>query len=238
MADTFEVTTSPGLKLSGVLRRYMDLAKYIDLLRTESLYFRRADKFSDRFEGALTPVIRRSIDEAHRDGHTNENSETFYRRARVGSLVSCWSIGARDNMALWKLYGGAATSIAVTTMIERLLTVASTWPDLTYISKVRYINHFANPDMVIGHYTDPLEFKHEAYSYERELRILISRHRGDWERTPESIHLPIADLNSFVRSVVVGPEAPDWFYNLIVDITKRYGVNSPVRRSTLTNVPI
>lgn len=140
-------------------------------------------------------------------------------------------------MALWQLYGSAASSVAVTTTIEKLRSVAITWPDLTYISKVRYIDHFANPDMIIGHYTDLLEFKHEAYSYEHELRILISRHRGDWEKTPESIHLPIGDLNSFIRSVVVGPEASDWFYKLIVDITKRYGISSPVRRSTLTNVP-
>lgn len=102
--DMFEVISSPGLKSSQILRRHMDLAKYIDLLRTQSLYFRRADKFPDRFEGALTPVIRRAIDDAYQDGHTDENADAFYRRARAGSrfMLDYWSTRQYGPLAtLW-----------------------------------------------------------------------------------------------------------------------------------------
>ena len=102
---------------------------------------------------------------------------------------------------------------------------------------MRYIDHAKNPDMMIGHYTDPFKFKHDAYSYEKEVRILISRQSAEWRQNPQDVRLPIRDLEDFIRSVVVSPDAGDWFYDLINDITRRYGVNVPVRKSSLTNLP-
>lgn len=63
---------SPNVKLHGRLqtnaqiRRYVDLAKLLDLLRTRQLYFRRADGFADRLEGAMFSGLRELIDQAPR----------------------------------------------------------------------------------------------------------------------------------------------------------------------------
>jgi hypothetical protein len=119
-----KVTADPGIQLKTVLRRYMDLPKLLDLLHTRSLYFRRAVGFADRLEGALFPTLREVLDEAHKREELPHDADTFYRRARVGNYVSCWTIGARDNMALWQLYGGVRTSVVVTTTVERLVNCA------------------------------------------------------------------------------------------------------------------
>lgn len=207
------------------------------MLRSHALYLRRADGFTDRFEGALTPVIRKILDDAYRAKQVKHDTDYLYRRSRAGNYVSCWSLGAHDNMALWQLYGGVQMSLVITSTIERLIDMALKWKEDVFIIRVRYIDHFKNPDMIIGRFSDLLEFKHQAYKYEQEVRIIVPRQEGDWQNNPPDIRLPIGDLNSMIRSVVVAPEAEAWFFDLVEDVTRKYGVRSPVRRSKLTKLP-
>lgn len=81
MGQPREVTTDPDIKLGASVRRYLDLPKFLHLLHSRSLYLRRADGFTDRFEGALTPVFRRALDEAHKKGELERNADYFYWRA-------------------------------------------------------------------------------------------------------------------------------------------------------------
>lgn len=216
----------------------MDLGKYLDLLLTRTLYLRRADKFTDRFEGAMTPAIREMLDDAHESGHWKENAEAFRGRARAGHFVSCWNGSAKDNMALWQLYGGASASIAITTTVGKLVDAGLSWQreECVLIRKVKYIDHFKDPDMSIGCPADLLQFKHDAYRFEKEIRIIVPQQR-EYETNPESLRLPLGDLNDFVREVVVAPEATESFVNVVEDVTRKYGVTRPVRRSRLTHLP-
>jgi hypothetical protein len=166
------------------------------------------------------------------------NADQFWERTRKGNYLSCWNSDAKDNMALWQLYGGAAASVAITTTVAKLLRAAGNWDRDVVINEVSYIDHFKNPDMVIGKYTDLLKFKHLAYAYEKELRMIVPQQVDDLSTNPDALHLPLGDLNDFIRSVVVAPEAGPWFYELIKDVTARYGLNSPVRRSKLTYLPL
>ena len=93
------VSLDPDIQGSVILRRYMDVPKLLDLLNHKALYFRRADGFADRLEGALFPSLRKSLDQAHAVGHAPHNADHFYRRARTGTYVSCWTRGAKDSMA-------------------------------------------------------------------------------------------------------------------------------------------
>ena len=231
------VTTDHGLSRTLILRRYMDLARLLDLLRTKSLYLRRADGFHDRLEGALFPALRKSLDDAHRRGQTNHNADYFYRRARTGNFVCCWSIGAKDNMALWQLYGGTKTSIAITTTVERLINVAMPWRESALVHRVKYVDHLRIRNWIIGRYTDVLHYKNEAYRYEKELRLIIPRQRATLGRNPIGIHLPISSLSDLVRSVVVAPESEPWFLEGVRDLCEKYKLAAPVRRSKLAVVP-
>jgi hypothetical protein len=141
-------------------------------------------------------------------------------------------------MALWQLYGGASSSIAITTTIDKLVDAGLGWQneEHVHIQKVKYIDHFRDPNMSIGCPADLLQFKHDAYSFEKEIRIIVPRARA-YENNPESLKLPLGDLNDFIRSVVVAPEASESFFNVVKDVTKKYGVTSPVKRSKLTHLP-
>jgi hypothetical protein len=240
MPKSIQVTVDPELKLATILRRYLDLPKYLDLLRSNAIYLRRADRFPDKFEGILPAGIRSAMNEAYSNGQSNYDADGFSQKVREGIYVNCWSLGARDNMALWQLYGSASAGVAVTTTVGKLIDVGLKWAssESVEIFKVRYIDHFKNPNMIIGTYSDPLRFKNSAYSFEHEVRIVVSRIKQNRSKSPkpEGIGLPV-ELEKLIRSVVVAPEAGLWFFDLVSDLTARYGVGAPVRRSKLTYLP-
>jgi hypothetical protein len=235
--NQLQVTVDRELPLKRVLRRYMDLPKYLDLIRSKRLYLTQAASFPDKFEGALTPGIRRAMNDTHTDGLAEFNADVFYKKSRHCVYLSCWSLGASDNMALWQLYGGATQAVAVTTTGEQLIRMALGWGERVEIRRVKYIDHFQNPNMAVGHLTDMFGFKHRAYSFEKEVRLVVPQVDDQWENKPRGILRDINDLNSVLRSVVVAPNADEWFVDLVRDVTTRYGVTAKVRRSKLTFLP-
>jgi hypothetical protein len=230
------VHVDPEIKRRQILRRYVDLPKFLDLLHSKRLYFRRADGFNDRLEGALFPSLRASIDEAHARGDTSESADDFYRKARSGSYVNCWAIGAKDSMALWQLYGGTKTCVAITTTVDRLIRLALSWNDIL-VHKVQYVDHRRISSYAIGRYTDVLRFKNAAFAYEAELRIIVPRTSNDWQRNPSGLYMPIQKPSEFIRSVVLAPEAEPWFAEAVKDLCAKYGLSSPVRQSELATMP-
>lgn len=228
-----EVTTSPNLRQKAILRRYLDLPKLLDLLHSKTLYLRRADGFTDRLEGALFPTFRKALDSAHMRGELEFDAEYFYRRARQGNYVSCWTLGAHDNMALWQLYGGTRSSIALTTTVEQLVKLCLSWRRAAILWKVEYVDHRKKSSYAIGRYTDVLKYKNLAYAYENELRVLVPEQGEGWEDNAPALRLPIPDLNALVRSIVVAPEASEEFKDSVEDLCRKHGLTAPVRWSAL-----
>mgnify|MGYP007002410392 CR=1 FL=1 len=151
---TAQVIADVGIKPDAILRRYLDLPKLLDLLHFKAMYFRRADGFTDRLEGALFPTLRTMIDKIHALGEADESADEFYHRARTFNYVSCWTLGGKDSMALWQLYGGVHTSIAMTTTFQRLCRVAMQWQRRVLIHRVKYVHHPNVKTFVVGAYSD------------------------------------------------------------------------------------
>lgn len=231
-----QITVDTDIAQRGSLRRYMGLPQLIDLLSSNSLYFRRADGFSDRLEGALFRNLRTSLNEAFCNGEAPHDADFHYRRARLGNYVSCWTIGARDNMALWQLYGGVKTSIAITTTVERLVKCGHAWNRSAHIHKVKYINYRQNQNYVIGRYSDILRYKSSAYRFENELRIVVPQQGDGWEENPMGIRLPLPRIDALITSIVVAPEADNNFLDAVRELCKRYGIKAPVKYSVLALV--
>ncbi len=212
----------------------MDLPKFLDLLHSRALYLRRSDGFTDRLEGALFPSFRESMNQAFAQGITSFDADHFYSRARKENYVSCWSIGARDNMALWQLFGDLKTSVALTSTINRLVFCGVAWSRPMQLHKVRYVDHRQVRTDAMGSFSDPLKYKSDAYKFEREIRIIIPQQELGSVDNPMGIRLAVPDLNSLVRSVVVAPDADVSFFGALRDLCSRYGLTAPVRRSALS----
>ena len=82
-----------GLTPSNILWRYMDLAKFIDLLESRSLRLSRADKFSDKFsdkfEGSFTPSLKLLIEKAYDDNGLQMTYREFKDKLRERIYINC-----------------------------------------------------------------------------------------------------------------------------------------------------
>ncbi|EEF26131.1 conserved hypothetical protein, partial [Ricinus communis] len=103
--DTAVVNSMPvqnvgeQLRRDTVLWRYLDAAKLFDFFENSTLFFCRADHFSDKFEGAFTPSLRAQISEAHARGEIDYDYEQFKRRMRESVFINCWHRNQDDSAA-------------------------------------------------------------------------------------------------------------------------------------------
>lgn len=228
------------LKPKEVLWRYLDTAKFLDLVHNKSLFFPRGDQFIDRYEGAFTKLLREAIDEAYQFSDSDLTGEDFRNLMRKHVFVNCWHASINDSMAMWRIYGRIETALAITSTVDRLkdVMVSSGTPHNWMIRKVQYVNHWHNPTIDIVPFSNIFSYKLKAYDFEKEVRIIISKENVDFKKPTEDtgISVPVS-LNKLLRSIVVAPDAPLWFVELIQGIAKSHGIEAPVRRSKLAFDP-
>lgn len=229
------------LRSDTVLWRYLDAAKLFDFFENSTLFFCRADHFSDKFEGAFTSSLRAQISEAHARGEIDYDYEQFKRRMRESVFINCWHRNQDDSAAMWALYGKSECAVALTTTVGQLAdTVEHIAEHKISIARVEYVKHWSDPKLDVSpDYTRIFAYKTKAYEYEKEVRVIIDRTRDASApdlRQP-GIVVPI-DADRLLRTIVIAPDAPPWFENLVRQSAQRYGVRAPVRRSKLATDPI
>ncbi|MDQ7250764.1 hypothetical protein [Dongia sedimenti] len=224
-----------------VLWRYLDMAKFIDLIHNNTLFFTRGDQFEDKFEGAFTNSIKLAIEKAYKDNNIKSSYQEFKKGLRERVFVNCWRRGTDDSMAMWRVYGRSPTSLAITSTVGKLRDALQNAriPHAIAIKEVKYVKHWRDPELQIKPYSDVFAYKVTAYDYENEVRVIIDRFGDDYlspiKEFGMNVHLT---PNSFLRSIVVSPEAPTWFFDLIDAVSKKYGMSTPIRRSKLAFKPV
>nr|AGU09991.1 hypothetical protein [uncultured organism] len=241
------------LRRDTVLWRYLDAAKLFDFFENSTLFFCRADRFSDKFEGAFTPTLRQQISDSYARGEIDYTYEHFKRRMRESVFINCWHRSQDDSAAMWALYGKSECAVALTTTVGQLADTLEGTQDAheedhaIRIARVDYVKHWSDPKLDISpDYARIFTYKTKAYEYEKEVRVIIDR-TGRTPAPPQStlrstllepgILVPI-DAVTLVRSIVIAPDAPPWFEKLVRQSALRYGIEAPVRRSKLATDPI
>ena len=111
--------------------RYLDLLKFIDLLETQELFFSRADKLGDDFEGTYTKkaweqrekIFKIWEDNGGKDGEIQKFRE-MYERGTIYTIqnffVNCWHMNDFESAAMWRLYLKSNEGIAIQSTFRRL----------------------------------------------------------------------------------------------------------------------
>ena len=229
----------------AVLWRYMSFTKFVSLLTTKALFFARADKLGDPFEGSLSqlnvdlsPVINSGIPKEQLSLLHNHIKDQ-----RRFVLVNCWHENEHESDAMWKLYSGSGEGIAIKTDFHSL-KMSLAGKDTVYIGRVSYVDYgstFIQENDTLG----PFIHKRKSFEHEREVRAIIRKHNviggkrvlggPDIDKTGTYHEV---DTSTLIKEVIVPPYAEDWFVELTKKTAEAFGLQSPVTRSSLAASPI
>lgn len=171
-----------------------------------------------------------------------ENATLFKRRMRESVFINCWHRNQDDSAAMWALYGKSGCAVALTSTVGQLadtLRGVDNEHDIA-IERVEYVKHWRDLKLDVSPaYARIFAYKTKAYEYEKEVRFIIDRTGRD--PIPESFNSGIVvpiDPSRLLRSIVIAPDAPPWFEQLVRQSARFYGIRAPVRRSKLATDPI
>jgi hypothetical protein len=169
----------------GRIWRYMDLARYT-LLLSRGVFFARADRFDDRWEGSWGGVdlrqFRKRYVELEREPLEQAWNDTEKERLtalrRVG--VSCWHKADHESAALWELYLPRGLGVAVCSSISRVQrSLALSNRSITTIA-VQYSDYSA---LELGlEAANLLAHKRPEFAHEREVRFLLTFRDDELDR--------------------------------------------------------
>lgn len=238
------------------LWRYMDLAKFIGLLRDKGLHFGRMDHLGDSWEGAKgarknkglwNDHYSRLFEKAIRnppEGYECQRTDEAIK-AEVGRLleelelgghtelrttyVSCWHENENESEALWRLYCPPTTAgVAVRTTFGDLKLAFDDDLSVT-LGRVKYVD-FRSQFVGIN---DSVFRKRKSLQHEQEVRVVICDRS---ENETLGLARPV-DLDKVIKEVVISPFAPAWIGSIVGDLLLRYAVSVPTRSSELLVEP-
>lgn len=251
----------------AILWRYMDFNKFISLLETESLFFCRADKFSDPFEGTIPKKeaeyressFRQIIDAYNEPFKTDKfnkweaESIDFIKRTRIGTVINCWHINNYESDSMWRLYLKTNEGVAVQTTPQRLFDSFIQAQDKIFPSKVRYID-FEN-DMFYHETEYPVEsvntltpFLHKRVEFNSENEFRIFQEIKDvmfyqgvsyWDNKENHIGI-FTKINviKLIEKVHFHPTLAEKQQKKIELIAKNLGYNLNFEKSSMQKQPL
>ena len=127
----------------AILWRYMDFTKFVSLLEKRALFFARADKLGDPFEGAM-PINNIKSRYTSLKPELSEKEILMYEYLRVElrrfTLISCWHESSHESEAMWKVYSSANSGIAIKTNFDSFVASFIT-DEQMHLGKVKYIDY-------------------------------------------------------------------------------------------------
>ena len=219
--------------------RYMSFEKFADIVATESLFFTRADKYDDKFEGYVPQSTTLSYE---------SSGSQIVPNFRQYIMCNCWHHGDEESMAMWDKYHLRNNGIAIKTTIENLKNSLPDEPNV-FIGKIEYIEDYNQIDMLEDvppeiwlHY--PYFYKRTPFKYEQEVRAIIdiaSILQGDPYEFGRPLKINVKTLideNDKNSEVIVSPHADKWVAGTLELIVKQYGYQFPVNPSKLLDPPV
>ena len=102
----------------------MDFSKFVSLLDKSALFFSRADKLGDPFEGSFSKANASIRNGLYKDlkakGISEASLSELYKQVQKFTAISCWHINRCESAAMWQLYLKSNEGIAIRSNFERL----------------------------------------------------------------------------------------------------------------------
>ncbi len=229
--------------------RYLDFTKFVSLLDTKSLFFARADKLSDPFEGSypefnilLRPLVYQDLLKEN-FYKMQEQFKTFNKEIRNFTFINSWHMNEYESAAMWKLYLKTDEGVAIQSTFKRLTECFNEYEKDVFIGKVKYID-YKTEWLPEGNSFYPFLHKRKSFEYEHEIRAIIQifpvkNNKLDLtqEISDSGIYVSV-NLDKLIERVFISPTAQTWFIDLINSIAKKYNLEKEVVQSSLAERPV
>lgn len=211
--------------------RYMDLAKFIWLLKHKSLFMTALSKLRDSHEGATTKIdfeifsnfINRNPNpNGMNTSHIQNSMSDTFKGFKDSTFINCWTMSNVESEAMWKLYCPNDTGISIQSTYSKLASQINDQD--TYIGLVSYIDYENQSTDKGGMVNIYNRFMHKrlSFKHESEVRIVKILHEytpqymngvNQNEKTPPSgIEMEI-NLIELIDNVYINPYADECFYD-------------------------
>lgn len=235
-ANTNHIAIPQPGSIENPVWRYMSFTKFVSLLTSRSLFFCRADRLGDPFEGSVSKVKEVPQTLTVSTDEPIQVSSGLRRNIRNRMFLSCWHMNEHESAAMWRLYGKSNEAIAIQTTYRIL---RENLPETTYLGAVEYMDYSAD-SFDENNLFAPFFRKRRSFEHEREVRALYSpSFPPDHSILHEAKGHPIpVDLDRLLQSIFVSPLTPDWYYEMVRQVTAQFGLDKPVIRSELDDAPV
>jgi hypothetical protein len=227
--------------------KYLDLAKFISLLTTNTLYFASPAQFQDLSEGslpkshvdawskviqetsidpmlALRPQFAARSSEAlkHFDARLQKLVRELPKSQREATLrfgVSCWHKSEYESEAMWKLYSASGQGVAIESTIGQLRSSLGSREGIQ-ISSVLYAD-FDNDPIETGHKHYGLFMKRKSFEHEKELRATILLPSDQFTLPANERGIAVeCDLTLLINNIYVSPLCPHYVANAVGNLCR------------------
>jgi len=223
--------------------RYMNFDKFASLIGEESLFFCRADKFGDKWEGVfpVRMIQKFELDKIQipsMDGNSYTHCEWQIQKEGPSHLINCWHVNNDESLEMWKIYTkNKHPSIAIQSTISRLKNSFCATSERVWIGEVEYIdfrkwkpkNRFFNvstPNILKSFF-----LKRHCFKYENEVRAIINKAYSKY-KSKIGILVKI-DLNKLIECIYLSPNTDQEGKKQISNLLKEHNYSFPINRSRL-----
>ena len=243
------------------LWKYVGIHKLLDLVINQRIYFSRLDNFEDGVEGltgrgitlkAFTqaePLTNKNVNSAFSPEEQRQfieedklNREEYLKDLTLSQqtqFASCWFLGDRESLAMWKLYSnkdGVALKFNARQLTDTIIAAAKSYTntDFEYLifGSVEYKNiwPFDPYEKFNGKYNAMK--KDKSYSHESEFRF-VTVVPIDKKGAYNNFTLPIGDLSTYDLEIITNPFMKNWEIDNLKKLLKSYNLETKIIPSNM-----
>lgn len=242
------------------LSKFLDILVYKRLVfprldQFEDVYEGHPSKFLDAMIYAFSDP-----DSIHMQGNVEKSIKIFFKLIKVRGYVSCWHGAEHESAGMWKLYCKTNESLAIKTTVGKLkhsLNISNS--DLVNTIEIGQVDYKNNCDELkrkfletsrkkecieVG-YADVIFSKRPSFEHEKEIRVIAFDNTKimdaenedmselDLKSTTPPIQKIECDVDKMIDEVVIAPDAPQWFVDLVNELITKLEYSFPVNQSEL-----
>lgn len=236
---------------SSAIWRYMNFDKFQNMLEDASLFFCRADKLGEKWEGILPKEMIKKFGLKEKkiissNGNKYNLIEWHKSKELRSHLINCWHVNNDESYEMWKAYTSknnsiSTKSIAIQSTISRLKNSFHKTVERIYIGEVKYVDHnilepknrffnIGRPNTLEAFFLKRKEFKQE-----QELRAVINQAFVN-HKSEIGINVK-CNLNKLIVKIVLSPTSNELLLSNVKKMINRYGFKLKVTKSELSKDP-